>query len=86
MPLTTQIQLINCLIKMEEVYGFMEGGKKLVPYDTKGCIAIKTSTLKKLGAFIKPHLTPILIGSKVIQQNQNKYIVREINDIQEKNK
>ncbi len=40
-------------------------GKKLVPYDTKGCIAIKNNPLKVIGNYIKLNFTPILIASKI---------------------
>ncbi len=39
-------------------------GKKLLPRDTKGCVAVHTSFLKKLGHIIQGGFTPILIAKK----------------------
>ncbi len=56
-------------------------GKKLKPYDTKGCVAIKTDTLKKLSGRIQKQITPILIGSEIVFKPKDKDILKEVNAI-----
>ncbi len=40
-------------------------GKKLLPRDTKGCVAVHTSFLETLSEFIDEEFTPLLIGERI---------------------
>ncbi len=60
-------------------------GKKLVPRDTEGCVAVQTVKLRTLEKYIQPGETPVLISEKSRStQNQTKlnhtanYLVQKI--------
>ncbi|WP_459878868.1 L,D-transpeptidase family protein [Desulfothermus naphthae] len=59
-------------------------GKKLVPYDTRGCIAVKTENLKKIEKYLKLKYTPVLIASHIFIKPKDKKIQKEINILKER--
>ena len=59
-------------------------GKKLIPYDTRGCVAVETADLRNLEKYLSLKVTPILIGSKIIIKPKDKEIQKEINNIKNK--
>ena len=59
-------------------------GKKLVPFDTKGCVAVASSNLKELKSYIQEDLTPLLIAEHIIFKLKDKSTLEEIKLLREK--
>ncbi len=59
-------------------------GKKLVPFDTKGCVAVATPVLEGLKKYIHEDMTPILIAQHIEIKDKDPSCLAEINRLRHK--